>query len=95
MFGEGEKVTEVVGVGVSQKNRVEAVQFFQGLRAARISHDPGVDERDLAESSGDGKSAVAEIGDAVAFQVEHGVPFKKKSYQKRLKGIAAANNSHS
>ena len=61
----------MVGVGVRQKNDVEARDGFQSRRADGIGHDPRVDESDFAGSCGERKRAVAEVGDAIAFGVEH------------------------
>jgi len=68
---EGEEIAEVVGVGVSKENSVKAGDGFQPRRAEGIGGDPRVDEGDFAGSGGERKCAVAEVGDAIAFGVEH------------------------
>jgi hypothetical protein len=73
LFGKREEIAEVVSVGVGQKNGVEAREFLESGRADRIGHDPRVDERDLAGRRDERKGAVAEVGDAIAFGVEHEV----------------------
>jgi len=71
LLGEGEEIAKVVGVGVREKNGVEAVDGFQSRRAEGIAGHPGVDEGDVVGRSGERKGAVAEVGDAIAFCVEH------------------------
>jgi uncharacterized Zn-binding protein involved in type VI secretion len=68
---EGEEIAEVVGVGVRKKNSVKAGDGFQSRRAEGIGGHPGVDESDFAGRGDERKCAVTEIGDAIAFGVEH------------------------
>src|SRR5882757_3685580 len=68
---EGEEIAEVVGVSVRKKNSVKAGDGFEARRAEGIGGDPRVDEGDFAGSGGERKCAVTEVGDAIAFGVEH------------------------
>ncbi len=74
LFGEGEKIAEMVGVCVREKDSVEASEFLEGGRADRVGRDPGIDESDLTGGSGEGKSGVAEVRYAIVFCVEHSDP---------------------
>jgi hypothetical protein len=94
LFCDGHQVAEVIGVRVSKKNCVNPMQFLEIFGAARIGHDPRVDERYLAGRSSERKSAVTEIGDAVGFQVEHQNALSNWSYPKRLKRMLTSNNTH-
>ena len=80
LFGEREQIAHVVGVRMREKNRVKPCELFQRLGAVRIGHDPRIDERDLAGRSSERKSAVAEIGDAVAFEIVHEKPFESELF---------------
>src|SRR5256885_6181882 len=75
---EGEEIAKVVGVGVRKKNSVKAGEGFQARWAEGVGGHPRVDEGDFAGSGGERKCAVTEVGDAIAFGVEHvyfsGVP---------------------
>ena len=71
LFGERERVSEMVTVSMREKNCVELRDFFQGFGASGVCGDPGIDERDLAGGRCEGKGTVAEVDDAIAFGVEH------------------------
>jgi len=92
LLSRRQKIAQVVRVRVREKNRVEAVKFFPGFRAAGVGRYPGVNQCDLPGRSGQRKSAVAEIGDAVAFEVEHKIPFER-GYLKRLKRMRSSNKT--
>src|SRR5260370_1988040 len=77
LLSQRQKIAQVVRVRVREKNRLEAVKFFPRFRAAGVGRYPGVDQCDLPGRSGQRKSAVAEIGDAVAFEAEQKIPFVK------------------
>jgi hypothetical protein len=47
----------------------------------------------LAGRGGKRKSAVAKIGDAIAFQFEHECAFRNGGYSKMLEGTGASNNT--
>ncbi len=68
---QGEEIAKVVGVSVRKKNSVKAGDGFQARRAEGIGGHPRVDESDFAGRGGERKRAVTEIGDAIAFGVEH------------------------
>jgi hypothetical protein len=59
---------------VSEEDVIEAGNVFEGVGAAGIGHHPGVNEGDLAGGSDERKSAVAEVGDLIAFEIEHEGP---------------------
>jgi len=71
LLGEGERISEMIAVRMGKENGIELRNFFQGFGASGVRCDPGVYECDLAGSSCEGKGAVAEISDAIAFGIEH------------------------
>src|SRR5208337_1543545 len=56
---------------MGKKDGIQARDFPEGLRAFGVRVDPGVNESELAAGGGQSKSAVTEIGNLVAFQIEH------------------------
>ena len=67
----------MIGVSVRKENYVNLRNRLERLRAHGIRHDPGIDKRNLSRGRRQRKRAVAEIGDLVALQVEHGSPLQK------------------
>src|SRR5581483_11301581 len=71
LLGECEQVAEMIGMAMGEEDGVETRDVLGRSGTDGIGHDPGVDERDFAGRSGDGKGAVAEVGNLVAFEIEH------------------------
>src|SRR5579885_2485923 len=72
LFGQSEQVTQMVRMAVRQEDGIQPRQLLQVLRAARIRVNPGIDEGKLPAGCLQAKGAVPEIGDRVAFQIQHG-----------------------
>ena len=83
LLREGEEIAEVVGVGMRKKNGVKAGDGFQRGWAEGIGGHPGVDEGDFAGSGGERKRTVTEVGDAIAFGVEHAYCWEPRLQQRR------------
>src|SRR5262249_55349407 len=72
LFCKRENVAEVIAVGMRKKNGVELWNFFERFGASGICRDPGINQRHLAGRRCEREGAVAEVGDTIAFCVEHG-----------------------
>ncbi len=72
LFRERQKIAEMIAVRVREKNCIELRNLFEGFRAPWVRHDPRINERHLSRRRDERKSAVAKVGDAIAFHVEHG-----------------------
>src|SRR5215470_2314380 len=71
LFCKRESVAEVIAMGVREKNGVELWNFLEGFGASGICRDPGVNQRHVAGGSCKREGAMTEVGDTVAFGVEH------------------------
>ena len=67
----------MVGMAMREEDCVHAGEFFRRVGAARVGHNPGIDQSNLPGGSGERKSAVSQIGDVIAFELEHKKPFSK------------------